>query len=216
MLRIAALFCLAATSGCWGQPWSPYDADLEARHTVSKDAYLKVDFLTPSQATQALHSAAQCTAIYEVFPSFRQTQHWCLSRGEDGYHLASWETRDPTPGASAPPPEARSVAVPSDIGALLQELWLNAILEARYPRFYLAGLDGDMHYFGATRAHDREMLWAEVWSPRANLPPLWMTQIGAEVFTFAQSTARDDAQLRRHLLDLQGKLYSYYKRHGRH
>ena len=216
MLRIAVVCSLVAASACWGQTWRPYDANLEMRHAVSKDAYLAIDFLAPSQATLARHSAMTCVAAFEVSPSFRPTRHWCLSRREGGYSLASWETHDPTPAILNVPPDALSVVIPNDIGALLQDIWLNAILDARYPRFYLAGADGDTYYFGATRAHDQEMLWAEVWSPEADLPPLWMTQTGAEVFAYAQSKARDNAQLRRRLQETRTRLYAYYERHGRH
>ena len=196
MLKIVALCFFATSSICVGQTWMPYDADLEATHAVSKDAYLKIDSLTPSQSGGHPHSTMQCAVGYEVFPSFEATKHWCLVQNHGGYDLESWESRESDTQGTSRLVSRSSVALPSDIGALLQQIWLNAILEARYPRFFLAGADGEMHFFAATRARDREMLWAEVWSPHGDLPPLWMTQAGAAVFAYARSEDRNEEQLR--------------------
>lgn len=106
--------------------------------------------------------------------------------------------------------------LPPDVALIAREIWLNAILEASYPRRYLAGLDGTIFYFSAKRTGDNEVLRAQTWSPVAELPPLWLTQGGEALMKYAQSDSRSADALRAELQTIRNKLFAYYREHGRH
>ena len=216
MRKTLALLFVMTLSVCASQTWKPYDADLELTNEISKDARLKIDFLTPGHGWGRAPPAMECAVAWEVFPSFEATKHWCLIRNSGGYNLNSWETDESGTHTTSKLNPRLSISVPLDIGDLLKEIWLNAVLESRYSRFYLGGTDGEVYYFGATRARDRDMLWAEVQSPEADLPPLWMAQAGTRVFTYARSEGKGEEQIRQFLVDLRARLYQYYGKHGRH
>jgi hypothetical protein len=212
---VVALIATLALSAS-ARAWSPYNAEVEGRNAVSTDAHKKIDFLTPSSLSGVLGSP-DCLASYEVRPSFKPTQQWCLVEDGSAYFISSRESRDADATAATPKDSARlKVELPSDLAILIREIWLNAILEARYPRFPLGGADGEDHYFGAMRYHSREILRAEVWSPSSNLPPLWMAKAGAEIFSYTRSKSSSADRLRAYLLALRQKLFAYYAKHGRH
>jgi hypothetical protein len=211
VVAFVAALALSASAGAW----SPYNAEVEGRNSVSTDAYKKIDFLTPTPRSQV--PGSDCLASYEVRPSFRPTQQWCLVQDGPRYFISSWESRDADANAATSKGSARlKVELPSDLAILVREIWLNAILEARYPRFLLAGLDGETHYFGAVRYQSREILGAEVWSPTTDLPPLWMAKAGGEVFSYTRSNSGDANRLRTYLVALRQRLFAYYAKHGRH
>ena len=208
-----AFFAALALSASAG-PWSPYNAEVEGRNEVSTDAYKKIDFLTPSPVSQV--PGSDCMVSYEVRRSFEPTQQWCLVQDGARYFIISWESRDTDANAATNKDRARlKVELPSDLVILVREIWLNAILEAHYPRLILAGADGEIHYFGAMRYHSRETLRAEVWSPISDLPPLWMAKAGGEIFSYTRSKPSNASQLRTYLVGLRRKLFAYYAKHSR-
>ena len=213
--RLLASLIAVLVPTAFAGPWAPYDAHVERQHAVSAEAYKRIDFLTPSALLDS-QQTLDCVVTYDVRPSFAPQRHWCLRRSGATYTLDSWEL-PPSVGAEAGshPAEHRTVSFPSEVATLVRQIWLNAILESHYPRFFLAGADGDDYYFGATR-DDSLLLRAEVWSPDADLPPRWLVDAGDQLFNYAQTGSNDIAQVRKSLVALRNRLFSYYEKHGRH
>ena len=213
--RLVASLIAALVPAALAGPWTPYDASVEKQHAVSVEAYKRIDFLTPSALPEP-EQTLDCVVTYDVRPSFAPERHWCLRRNGSTYSLESWKSgRSVGSQAGAHDTEHRAVPFPSELATLVREIWLNAILESHYPRFYLGGADGDDYYFGATR-DDSLLLRAEVWSPDADLPPRWLVDAGDQIFNHAQGDSNDAAELRKSLVALRKRLFSHYEEHGRH
>lgn len=171
--RMAALTAVL-TSTAFAGPWHAYDGNVELQKMVSVEAYKRIDFLTPSPLPEPQRSP-NCIVTYDVRPAFTRERHWCLQQTGSSYTLDSWES---PAGTDVKEPEHRTVSLPADVAKMVRDIWLNAILEAHYPRFLLQGADGDTHYFGAMRDDSRLLLRAEAWSPEADFPPrCWLTPV---------------------------------------
>ena len=209
--RMAALTAVL-TSTAFAGPWHAYDGNVELQKMVSVEAYKRIDFLTPSPLPEPQRSP-NCIVTYDVRPAFTRERHWCLQQTGSSYTLDSWES---PAGTDVKEPEHRTVSLPADVAKMVRDIWLNAILEAHYPRFLLQGADGDTHYFGAMRDDSRLLLRAEAWSPEADFPPRWLADAGAQLFTYAQTASDHPTQLRMALHALRDRLFRYYAQHGRH
>jgi len=214
MLRqLAALLLASVASATFAGPWTPYSADEEKRAAVLPETYKAIDFLTPSVLPDA-EARGACVVTFDAFPSFFQDEHWCLLQSGQRYLVKAWKSAGSSPDGKHASAEHRQAELPADIVVLVREIWLNAILEAHYPRLYIAGLDGTIFYFGAKRS-DSELLGAQAWSPEADSPPLWITNAGVEVLKYALATSADVDALRRDLLATRNRLFAHYSEHGR-
>jgi hypothetical protein len=137
------VFALIASLACFAQAsaWEPHNVSAEYRDETSTDAFKRIDFLTPGPPT-VVSELQGCLASYEVRPSFKPTQQWCLRQDGGRYLLGSLESRDANT-IEANEASRSEVELPADVAWLIREIWLNAILEAHCPRFSLQGADGE-------------------------------------------------------------------------
>ena len=54
------------------------------------------------------------------------------------------------------------------------------------------------------------------WSPRGDLPPVWMMEAGKKLVAFARDEKRDAKRTEAQLVVLHDKLFRYIKAHGKH
>jgi len=189
--------------------WTPYDRQSALQDAAATDAAWKVDHLVPAGPFDGY---VDCILMYKAAPSFKPNEEWCIyAKGSEHFirvgplsNLKSTAAQDST-----------EVAIPNEVVALLEDLWVNAILEARYSRIISRGLDGAVLTFGA-RIVGCGMCLAETWSPLVDLPPRWLVEAGEEVRSYARAASRDSELLYRDINALRDRLFEYYRVHGKH
>ena len=100
--------------------------------------------------------------------------------------------------------------VDKQLADLVQEIWINALLDTHYPRAYAGGLDGTTYYF-QVRSQDLD-LRGQTWSPSADRPPAWLVSAASEVMGYARSQGSDPEKLRTALAKCKERLFSYYRK----
>jgi len=102
-------------------------------------------------------------------------------------------------------------SVPLDKGTadLIQEIWINVLLDTHYPRAYSGGLDGTYYSF-QSRSHGLDMR-AQTWSPSGERPPAWLVSAASEVMVYARSQGADPERLRTDLAKCKERVFSYYR-----
>lgn len=190
--------------------WTPYSREAAQRDEVAKDAARKIDHLVPAGQED---SDDVCILTYKVVPSFALSSEWCIYPTGSG-HVIRVQGAAESPSADAPH-DYVEVEIPDEIVAVVREVWVNAILEARYPRTVSRGMDGAVHKFGA-RIVSCGLCLAETWSPHVDLPPLWLVETGEALRSYARATNRDAEALHRTMSAHRDRLFAYYRQHGRH
>jgi hypothetical protein len=192
--------------------WEPHSYDSEARDSVSTHAYQEIADLNPSGALLQTGAMRDCAATYKYEPTFRPTEEWCLARVERRWLIRSTGSpKSNDTGVINPNAKQAEREIGEEVASLVHEIWLNAILEARYSRILVLGADGETHEFGARRYLSAFLLRAEVWSPSHDNPPLWLAEAGRMIFIFAQTDSADPARLQRDLIALRSKLFDFYR-----
>lgn len=153
-----------------------------------------------------------CVAGYEIRPSHERFGGWCLLELEGRWVLRSYVADR----ALEESPKTLFVANPdvvldAETAAAIRAVWINAILDSRYPRFSMSGPGGQIHVFRAHRYEDYEPLWAQVWSPEADLPPRWLADAGVTILDYGSGKKRSSEDLASYMFALRAKLFEYYR-----
>lgn len=217
VMRRVYAFVLALAAICDSAlAWEPFtDAaeqqmllDLATSRTFPKAA----DALSPGGEFLYSDWSRDCVAAYEIQPSFDPAARWCLLEVERMWVLRSFVADKPLVSGDRPKFVAKPDRVVSvDIASAIHEVWINAVLDSRYPRYELRGLDGENHYFLARRFANNEQLLAQVWSPKADLPPLWLAEAGEEILGYASDRSANNAALAAYIGALRSRLFQYYR-----
>jgi hypothetical protein len=205
--RVAFLVALSVPVGAQPPTWTPYNQGLAQQHQVNGEAKASLDHLVPFDFPNIV--LADCAATYTVAPSLGTASGWCLTRIKDGYRLEAWTDRCPVADT-----HCDSVVVPIDkeIAELLQDIWINALLDTHYPRAYSDGLDGTMYFF---QVHSQGLyLRGQTWSPEGERPPAWLVSVASDVMSYAGSEGSDHEKLRAALARCRDQLFSYYRKRG--
>lgn len=190
--------------------WKPLvPADEDSR--LGRVSYAQPDHLIPVGNLAFI----DCVARYDRDPYFLQNTHWCLQRTKSAgtYTLLAWSANPSSPD-KYDVPDKKGIPLDADIAASIHEIWLNALLQARYPRFDNVGLDGESILFSATRYASNQVLGGSAWSPSADLPPAWLTILGHQIYQFGSDSLRNPDELRRLVSRTKKKLYDYYQKKG--
>ena len=205
--RVALLLAFSASAAAQLSPWTPYDVTLERQREVTGGAHGSVDHLVPADLGQI--DLGDCAVAYAAEPSFAPSEGWCLTGGKDGYHLKFW--KDAAPQQNKHSEATKTVVlVDKQLADLVQEIWINALLDTHYPRAYAGGLDGTTYYF-QVRSQDLD-LRGQTWSPSADRPPAWLVSAASEVMGYARSQGSDPEKLRTALAKCKERLFSYYRK----
>ena len=214
--RVAFILALSASVAAQPPTWTPYNQGLEQQHQVSGEARASLDHLVPLDFPNIV--LADCAATYTVESPVSTAQGWCLTRVKDGYRLEAWTDRCAVANTHC---DSVVVSINKEIAELLQDIWINALLDTHYPRAYSDGLDGTMYFF---QVHDQGLyLRGQAWSPSGERPPAWLVSAASDVMSYARSqgsdppaleSARDAARerLRMALAKCKDQLFSYYRR----
>jgi hypothetical protein len=206
-LALAAVLVLPAANA-----WSPFDVQQELRAMTQPESYLKIDYLVPIADLD--NNVRDCLLTYTVHPSFEASARWCLSSRDGRYTLRSWVSGSPDySGARGDFGDEVAVDIQDEVAEALQEIWINALLEAHYPRFYPRGTDGTLYYFGAKVDKVGLDLHASTWSPDGDLPPAWMVRTGDTILKFCRSDQRNMAALLAQMREQRDRLFRYYRTH---
>jgi hypothetical protein len=208
-IRVACLLTLSAPVAAQSPPWTPYNQGLEQQHQVSGEARAQLDHLTPFDLPQ--NDPRDCLASFRILPSFTPPEGWCLLLTKDGYRVETWKTTQTSGNAPSEVAEA-SVPVDKGIADLIQEIWINVLLDTHYPRAYSDGLDGTYYSF-QSRSRGLDMR-ARTWSPSGERPPAWLVSAASEVMLYARSQGADPERLRTDLAKCKERVFSYYRRRG--
>jgi hypothetical protein len=199
--------------------WEPLTESREQQELLawanSSGSRGAADSLTPGGGQFEFESEAgshDCVAGYEIQPSFEPFGGWCLLESDGRWILRSYVADK----ALDDGPRFQFVANPDVVldaatAAAIRAVWLNAILDSRYPRFFMSGLDGDLHVFRARRYKDYEPLWAQVWSPEADLPPRWLADAGGTILDYGSGKTWSPDDLASYMFALRDKLFEYYR-----
>ncbi len=182
--------------------WTPFDRDAEMIRQVGTEAYRHLDRLTPS--AHEFKGGGSCDLDYEATFSFAGPHRWCLS--ED--HLKC--LRIPREQA----PVEGVIPVSAETRRLLASIWVNVLLESRYPRFQRSGPDGSLHYFSAHIGTADDDLRAQVWSPSKDLPPRWIVDSAEAVEKFCSEGGSGEHDLQHKLAITERRVFQYYRTHG--
>jgi hypothetical protein len=104
--------------------------------------------------------------------------------------------------------------VPIAIAHELEEAWVNALMETRYPSFAPAGVDGDNYYFAAWVAPTGLYLQGYTWSQRADGPPKWLAVLGDKISEHVRSGDGDAKKLETDIVATRNRIYSFYQLHA--
>jgi len=203
--RVAFLVALSVPVGAQPPAWTPYNQGLEQQHQVNGEAIASLDHLVPLDIPHPV--LADCAATYTVESSLSPASGWCLTRIKDGYRLEAWTDR-----CSVANTQCDSVVVPIDkeIAELMQDIWINALLDTHYPRAYSGGLDGTTYFF---QVHSQGLyLRGQTWSPEGERPPAWLVSVGSDIMSYARSQGSDPEKLRAALAKCRDQLFSYYRK----
>lgn len=118
------------------------------------------------------------------------------------------------------PPDTRSyrdfpkaemdVEISEPIVKLAREIWVMAMLDARYSPKKGLGMDGSTYTFSTYTSATRSMN-GTTWSPDSEAPPKWMVEAGNAVLDFARSSKRDVSGLERKLVETKRKISTYIR-----
>jgi hypothetical protein len=204
---------LALSASVAAQPptWTPYNQGLEEQHQISGEARASLDHLVPLDFPHIV--LADCAATYTAVPSVTEAEGWCLSRSKDRYRLESWTDHSPQPNTRSDS-QKTIVAIDKDIAELVQDIWVNALLDTHYPRAYSDGLDGTMYFFQV----DTQGLYlrGQTWSPEGERPPAWLVSAASDVMSYARSQGSAPEKLRTALVKCKAQLFSYYRKRSGH
>lgn len=139
---------------------------------------------------------------------------WCLEAIGDNYEITSKEltsVTDKKRGKSRSRYAERKTGVSERTAKLIQELWVNVLLKARYDsRGPSIVLDGESFSFRARVLTSGLNMGGQVWSPTADSPPRWMVEAGYAINTFVVSKEKNEEMLAQDLTGLRSQLISYY------
>jgi hypothetical protein len=192
--------------------WTPYDREAAKRDEVAKDAAWKMDHLAPAGSADTRN---HCTLTYKVVPSFAPSEEWCIYSKGKGHVIRIQRVTESDSTSADVLQDPVEVELPDEIVVAVRDVWVNGILEARYPRIISRGMDGAVHTFGA-RIVSCGLCLAETWSPHVDLPPLWLVETGEALRTYARATDRDSESLHRMVSAHRDRLFAYYRQHGKH
>jgi hypothetical protein len=152
--------------------------------------------------------------------------HWCLIEKRGAYEIRSWRAYSGHPetpdNPETPLSEFRKAVpafdqdlmvrdIPIQLALDLRQLWLHAVLESRFPPAVLGGPDGTAYVFTVERYASGQFLTAGVWSPRGDLPPKWLVDLGETIFEVASNNRPFDEKLIQEVANTQRKVTAYYE-----
>jgi len=200
-----------------GLPWTPYKVNLDQEPSLPY-AQLKIDHLYPSKTTNGF--AGSYFVFYKTSPSQGRGTSFALFSEGNKYYALVWtekcwdemstdERRQPL----REPLNQVKVEISEQLGMLVYEIWVNAIMESRYSRADSQGLDGITYTFGV-RLKSRGWFHAWTWSPEDDLPPKWMTEVGDFLaISFRERKFNGDRSMTE-LKKYQSRLYGYLITNG--
>jgi hypothetical protein len=215
MRSVLGAILLGLCSMASAADWSPHNQVAEEKR-LGRGPFNEPDHLVP---ISNLAFDTWCVAGFAVNSAFSDSdaQHWCLRISDDSksYSIVAWSApQDGPDGLEYFPPSRPGTSVTPEIAQLIREIWINALLQARFPRFNNIGLDGVSFEFYAKRFISNQMLGGSTWSPYLDLPPLWLTEIGEEIYRFGTAADPDVVALRKALSRTKKRLYSYLRKKG--
>jgi hypothetical protein len=206
LLLLAVLLIATAPLSAWER----YAPDVtQQRFEDTKDI---VDHLVPYVE---LKKPGYYVAEFSAYPSFTNHREWRIYRKEQRFLLRSWEVPHSAKGLKPAPIHLVEIEIPSEVAAVVYEIWANALLEARYTRGPVSGLDGTSYRF-STYLRAVGWLHGYTWSPDANLPPKWMVDTGELLIAYARSADRDPKKLQHALAERKDQLMNYLQQKGKH
>jgi hypothetical protein len=198
--RVALLLVVTASAAAQSPPWVPYDEGVERQRQVTGEAAASMDHLVPFDRYG--FKLLDCVAGYAAAPSFAPPEGWCLTSEKGEYLLESWK--------GEPPVHGKRVPIDNDLAGLIQDIWVNALLDTHYPRADSTGTDGTSDFF---HVRTRGLyLQGQTWSPSGDRPPAWLVSAASDVMTFVRAEHPNADRLRMTLTNCKERLFSYYKR----
>ena len=191
----------------------PYNVESALQQMISPAT--TVDHLLPVH--EAYDDADKCTLSFRREPSFERFTRWCLVLTGDKAVIQSWLSNSTRAhGArSVTYKEMRSaISLPAAHG--LQDIWLNTLMETRYPAFAPEGVDGDDYYFAAWVASTGLRLQGYVWLPRSDGPPKWLAALGDEITEYVRSNNGNSKKLESEIEVTRNRVFAYYRLNSQH
>ena len=167
-----------------------------------------------------------CIAEFGALHAFPPSEHWCILQRDGGYVVRAWKGNSNIPPAPDNPDTAENEARPqlyprewsiverpvsADLAQAIRQLWMHAILEARYPLAHHSGLDGTTFAFTVQRYAVPELLTAETWSPIGDHPPTWLMELGLNIYKAAEAGNITDAKLKPEVAGVTRRVERYYR-----
>ncbi len=194
--------------------WAAVPTDEESERGLMFELMTKIEDLQPRQVPGIPLSGTikweDCIASFDAYHSFDPAEHWCLVSNTKGFLLRSWKSASGTDGK---PGSGKVIEQPirAELGLEVRQLWLTAILKARYPPVHISGMDGTTFVFSVRRYYVPETLSAQTWLPDGELPPKWLSELGSEIFARASKKELESAELRDSLSETKAKVLAFYE-----
>ncbi|MGC3980331.1 MAG: hypothetical protein QM808_03640 [Steroidobacteraceae bacterium] len=218
-LLLAWIVISSATAAAWS-PYNEQKAVSEMRSSTPAEPDHLVPFVfadgkgaydtRPPRLDEL--DLAWCEVSYKADPSFSDTTAWCLQEDAGRYQITSYSASRDDGSDDSKLQKKASASISKETATLIQQIWINALLQARYPKSAPLGLDGAYFYFRTLVRPTYLQLFASTYSPGADLPPRWMVDAGETVNEFVLSDSRDEKRLSLYLIAQRNKLFNYLRK----
>lgn len=108
----------------------------------------------------------------------------------------------------------KSCELDLETATLLYRTWVNALLESHYSKTDRGGLDGVIYHFGSW-IRGLGWLFGCTWSPEADLPPKWLTEVGTNLRVLVETPEAEVEPIKRRITDRCNETMKYLKKHGK-
>ena len=210
MLRriMAIIVVLIPLCDVYSAAWTPVEPDIKQKLSILQSGI--VDHLIPMDLLANVNMRrVPYLAQYAMRPSSGESLLWVLERINDQYIIKQWKDKQFDKIISSKAKGNYERKVPEDLAMLIHSIWVNALLESRYPRVYFSGLDGCGYYFSAF-VKGYGQLNGAVWSPEKEAyPPYQLVKAGNVVSEFLVEQY-DEEFLRKNLVDVKKVLFHYW------
>jgi hypothetical protein len=200
---------MCVLSASYGTEWKEFEVDVTQE--AFPEYYGEPDYLLPSRMeVREEYYLAQYIVDFSLSDDIHVVEVVLDSDKKGAFVVVYTRKRDWPKGKLKRVDKAE---IDIDLAKQVYRVWVNTLLEVRYSRGGVGGLDGTTYHFSSF-VRGVGWLHGETWSPKTDAPPKRLTKIGGELMSIARGSKRKRDAAGRNILKDCSWIMEYLREHA--